>query len=45
MPMKMLAAEDKAAGESDYSLTVKTADKGFTCRFFSEDNNHYLIVL
>lgn len=38
----MLAAEDKAVGESDYDLTVKTPDKGFTYRFFSEDNNHYV---
>jgi len=38
--MKILAAEEKAAGESDDSLTVETTDKGFTCRFFSEDNNH-----
>ena len=40
--INVLAAEDKAIGESDYSLIVKTADKGYTYRFFSEDNNHYV---
>ena len=40
--INVLAAEEKAAGESDYNLTVKTADRNITYQFYSEDNNYYV---